>query len=147
MSIFKNTKNTKVMDETETIVNDFILRAPFWSYRTISYYEYGPFVNYTPELDAYLEILFQGEIDSGNGDVLDNLIFDMSRQAERDLDKQRTEHGDTIKTFHIRNKGDKEAFFHERALLQAEIEECEQQLIEIKNRIKKDKFLGGKKHA
>ena len=147
MSFFKRAKTTKVMDDTETIVTDFKLRAPFWSYRTVPYREYEPFISFKPEIDGYLERLLQGEIDDGNGDVLDNLINDMARQAEKDLDKQRTEHGDTIKSFDIRNQGDKRAVKHELDLLQSEIGENEQQLADIKTRLNKDKFIGGNQKA
>lgn len=147
MNLFKKTNPTRVVDDTETIVSDFKLRAPFWSYRTVPYREYVPFVEFISAIDGYLERLFQGEIDDGNGDVLDNMICDMARQAEKDLDKQHIEHGDTIKSFDIRNQGDKKAFMHERDLLQAEIQENEQQLAEIKTRMKQDKFIGGKKNA
>jgi hypothetical protein len=147
MKLFKKTTPTKVVDNTETVVYDFKLRAPFWSYRTVPYREYEPFSGFTPEINSHLDKLFQGEIDDGNGDVLDNMICDMARQAEKDLDKQRTEHGDIIKSFDIRNRGDRTAFEHELTLLQSELLENEQQTAEIKTRLKQDKFIGGKKYA
>ena len=147
MSIFKKRRPTKVVDDTETVVQDFVLRAPFWSYRTVPYRGYEPFVEYGPAIDKYLESLFKGEIDDGNGDVLDNLICDMARQAEKDLDLQRTQHRDTIKSLDLRNQGDHWAFQHERALLETEIVDCEQELAEIKRRLRTDKFIGGRKDA
>ena len=147
MNFFKRSKVTKIVDDTESIVADFKLRAPFWSYRTVPYREYEPFVNFTADIDNYLERLFEGEIDDGNGNVLDNIICDMARQAEEHLKRQHTEHRDTIKSFDIRNKGDKTAFMNERILLQAEIEDTEQQIEEVKRRMKRDKFVGGEKHA
>lgn len=141
MSLFKKNKPTKIVNETDTTVNDFKLRTPYWFYRTISYQMYYPFAIYTQNLNSYLARLFQGKIDDGNGDVLDNLICDMARQAERDLDKQLTEHGDVIKALAIRNEGDRIAFLKERSLLQQELDEVEDVLAEIKKRLLNDKFV------
>ena len=147
MSLFKKAKSTKMVDYNDNIVYDFILRAPFWSYRTVPYREYEPFVSFIPVIDGFLEKQFRGEIDSGNGDTLDNMICDMARQAEKDLDKQRSEHTDMIKSFDIRYHGDRKAFEHELTLLSAEFAEIEQQQAEINARLKKDKFIGGNKNA
>jgi len=142
----KKTKPTRIVDDTDSTVNDFKLRIPFWSYRAVPYREYEPFANLQPVIDDYLAKLFQGEIDDGNGDVLDNTICDMARQAEKDLDRQHTEHGDVLKSFDIRSKGDQRSFIHDRAELLAELEENQRQLEEIRSRVKRDKFIGGKKN-
>jgi len=147
MNIFKRARTTKVVDNTDTIVYDFKLRAPFWSYRTVEYHEYAPFVVFSTAIEEYLINLFGGELDSGNGNTLDNLICDMARQAERDLEKQHIEHGDTLKSFDIRNKADRKAFQHELALLQEELLINEKTQYEINARMEKDKFLGGYEHV
>lgn len=48
------------------------------------------------ELDGNLESLFNGEIDDGNGNVLDNIIRDRTLQIITDYDKQRLQHIDII---------------------------------------------------
>ena len=48
------------------------------------------------ELDTSLEELFNGEIDSANGNVLDNIIRDRTLQIITDYDKQRLQHIDII---------------------------------------------------
>lgn len=146
MDIRKKDQREKDLYDAENIVKDFTLRTPFNSYRPTEYREYETFFNFKNEIDEYLESLFEGEIDDGNGDVLDNMINDMARQAEKDLEKQHTEHGDTIKSFEIRHRADKLAFENERNLLCAKINENECQLNEIILRIKNEKFLGGYKY-
>lgn len=146
MNLFKKKKPTRVVDDTESIVTDFRLRSPFWCYRAVSYRVWEPFAGYGKTIDSYLEKLFEGEIDDGNGDVLDNMICDMARQAERDLDRQHTEHGDIIRTFGIRSQGDRRAFVQERGLLQSALDETEQHLDEVRARMRKDEFRGGEPH-
>ena len=123
------------------IVNDFERRIPFWSYRAVNYKDYEPFTNLKTELDGYLKQLFKGEIDDGNGDVLDNLIADRSRQAKKDLARQRTDHIDTIKSFDIRARSDKKAFEDELALVMEQMEENRQTLRRYKERMARDEFM------
>ena len=106
-----------VPTDGDEIVNDFVRRTPFWSYRTTSYQIYEPFMNYKEEIDRYLEKLFAGEIDDGNGDVLDSMISDMERQAEKHLLRQHSEHQDVIKSFELRMLGDRKAFEEQLQLL------------------------------
>ena len=101
----------------DVIVNDFQRRTPYWSYRTTGYTIYEPFMDYKTEIDDYLARLFAGEIDDGNGDVLDSMISDMERQAEKHLWRQHSEHQDVIKSFELRMLGDKKAFTEEIELL------------------------------
>ena len=79
MSSIKETRAGKAVDDTLEVVNDFICQIPFWGYQVAAYREYEPFSNLVLELDSYLEKLFAGEIDDGNGDVLDCLIADRAR--------------------------------------------------------------------
>ncbi len=101
----------------DEIVNDFVRRTPFWSYRAASYQIYEPFMGYKEDIDRYLEKLFAGEIDDGNGDVLDSMISDMERQAEKHLLRQHSEHQDVIKSFELRMLGDRKAFEEQVQLL------------------------------
>lgn len=121
MGVFKSNSPEKVVDDTRVVVHDFQRRAPFWSYRTVPYKEYEPLVNLQGKLDDYLDALFCGDIDSANGDVLDNIIFDTVRQAQDDLNRQRVEHGDTIKSFGIRAEGDRAAFKEQLAKLREDL--------------------------
>lgn len=127
MSIFRENRPGKELDDTVEIVRDFNRRAPFWSYRTRAYQIYAPFDQFKTSIDDYLDKLFQGEIDDANGDVLDALIFDLLRQAERDLDRQRTEHRDAITSFAIRAKCDPVAFEAELSALEERLEANKQE--------------------
>ena len=119
MSIYKENNPMKVVDDETEIVHDFLRRAPFWSYRSVPYRDYAPLIDLKAQIDAYLDALFCGEIDDGNGDVLDNLVFDTVRQAQSDLRLQQVNHQDTIKSFGIRAVSDQAAFEQELTLLQA----------------------------
>lgn len=149
MSILKKRfRSTKLVDSnTESIVYDFMNRAPFWNYRTINYQEYEPFKDLTPVIDSYLEKLFEGQVDSGNSNTADNTIADMARQAERDLNRQLVDHRDTIKKLDIRNKADRKAFEDELDLLNTELQKNARLLIEVEDRLAKEKFIGGVRYA
>lgn len=140
MSIFKMNNPNKEVDDTPVIVRDFNRRAPFWSYRTAEYQELPEFAGFKSEIDAYLEKLFDGELDDGNGDVLDTMISDILRQAMRDLERQRVVHRDTIVSFGIRAKSDEAAFTNE---LQHQRDDLAQNLREqarICDRLHRDEF-------
>ncbi|MCR5826271.1 MAG: hypothetical protein K6G54_06875, partial [Oscillospiraceae bacterium] len=131
----------KVVDDEPTVVRDFNRRAPFWSYRTAAYRRYLPFANYKVEIDAYLERLFSGELDDGNGDVLDTLISDVFRQAEHDLARQRTEHRDVIVSFGIRATSDKLAFTRELEKVREALERNRQEQESIRTRLRTNEFV------
>ncbi len=133
----------KMVDQTETIVYDFMLRTPYWSYRPVTYREHESFVNLKPVLDSYLDQLFKGSIDAGNGNILDSFILNTARQAQEDLARQHTDHKNTITQFFIRNQGDQEAFSHQITLLRDELADNEAKQTEIKARLNKNTFLGG----
>ena len=144
MGLFKKAKTTKIIDNTDAVVYDFRLRPPFWSYRPEPYKEYQPFANLEPVIDGFLAKLFAGEIDSGNGNALDNIIDGYARQAESDLNRQRVMHGDTIKAFDIGYKGNRRAFENELALLSDELAKNGAKRSDISSRLEADKFLTGK---
>ena len=118
--------NRRVNDES-VVVNDFMLRIPYWSYQPADYREYPPFSAIRKALDEYLGALFAGEIDDGNGDVLDCIIGDLSRQARIDIDRQRIAHMDVIQSFRMRSASDRAVFEAElqkrKADLAANLEE------------------------
>ena len=142
MNIFNQLKNPKKsVDNKEVIVNDFQRRIPYWSYRATNYGVYEPFIKFKDEIDGYLAKLFSGEIDDGNGDVLDNMIFDMARQAEKSLAEQRTEHRDIIKSFDIRMKSDRDAFERELELLRTQLEDNMKKQERYSSLVENDEFL------
>lgn len=146
MNIFKRLRNpNKAVDSEEVIVNDFQRRTPYWSYRTTSYKAYEPFMEYEPVLDEHLEKLFNGEIDDGNGDVLDRLVMDIERQAEKFLAHQRIEHRDTIKSFDIRARSDQKAFERQLTLLKEQLERNEKDQERCCELIAANKFIKRRK--
>lgn len=140
MGIFTMNQNKREVDDRRVIVNDFVRRAPFWSYRVKDYQIYPPFADYQKEIDAYLEKLFSGELDDGNGDVLDNLISDMFHKAKQDLNRQRQEHHDAIKSFWIRFQGDRRAFENELDLLKVSLQETIKEQPDIDKKLRKSEF-------
>lgn len=123
MSIFNQVNSlNKSVNSEKVVMKDFERRIPYWSYRPVNYEVCKPFKEYKTEIDGYLEKLFKGEIDDGNGDVLDNMIMDMARQAEKSLVNQRAEHRDMIKSLDIRAKSDRRAFGYQLELLKEQLE-------------------------
>ena len=59
-----------------------------------------------PRIDEHLEKLFSGEVDDGNGDMLDSILFAPAREAKPDLEKQHVDHGDMLRRLITRRKGD-----------------------------------------
>lgn len=147
MSIFKLNTPNKVVDDEPVVVRDFNRRAPFWSYRTQDYKEYPPFAAFKAEIDAYLAKLFAGEIDDGNGDVLDTMISDVLRQAEHDLARQRTDHHDVIVSFGIRAKSDKAAFEKELNIRREALEKNLHEQEDIRARLYNNEFKEVMRHA
>lgn len=148
MNIFKQLRNpNKSVESEEVIVSDFQRRIPYWSYRTTGYKVYEPFMEYEQVLDEHLEKLFSGEIDDGNGDVLDRLIIDMARQAEKFLVQQRAEHRDTIKSFDIRARSDQKAFESQLTLLREQLERNQQNQEKYRELIDADEFINRRKKA
>ena len=121
MSIFKSANKHQTLEQDDTVVRDFQRRAPYWSYRVTDYRPYAPFSAFRQELDGYLEKLLAGEIDDGNGDVLDNLIGDMARQALLDLEKQRADHQDNLRSLEVRTVGDRDQFQRYRDALEHDL--------------------------
>lgn len=148
MSIFNQIKSpNKGADREQTIVRDFERRIPYWSYRPVDYQGYETFMEYQSEIDSYLEKLFAGEVDSGNADALDTLIISTAKQAEKDLERQRTEHLDTIKSFDIRAKSDRKAFESELSLLRTELEMNRKEQEKYEQLLEEDQFLKRRRQA
>ena len=146
MSVFKENAPMKAVDDQAEIVHDFTRRAPFWSYRTVPYRDYPALIELKGVLDAHLDALFRGEIDDGNGDVLDNLIFDTVRQAQADLRLQQVSHRDTIKSFGIRAESDHAAFRQELDRLKDALNENLSEQKKLRKRLACDEFKEDMSH-
>ncbi len=100
------------VDDTRSLVNDFRLRLPYESYRTTEYRQYPKLHEdvVIPELDMYLERLLSGQVDDGNCDLLDNIIFSKAREAIPDLARQHVDHADMLRRLVVRRKADYQDF-------------------------------------
>lgn len=101
------------VDDSRTIVHDFRLRATqagFESYRTVEYRLYHKLEEdeMMPRLEEHLKRLFGGEVDDGNGDMLDAILFGAAREALPDLGRQHYDHLDMLRRLIIRRKADRE---------------------------------------
>ena len=96
------------MDDTRQVVHDFRLRLPYENYRTKEYELYYKLRDeeMLPRIDEHLEKLFSGEVDDGNGDMLDSILFSPAREAKPDLAKQHVDHEDMIRRLIVRRKAD-----------------------------------------
>ena len=99
------------VDDSRTTVYDFLLRRTepgYESYRTTEYILYHKLheSEMIPKIDDYLEKLFAGCVDSGNSDMLDEIIFAAAREALPYLSKQHIDHNDTIRRFIVRRTAD-----------------------------------------
>ena len=117
-------------DDSRTIVHDFRLRSTqigFESYRTVDYRLYHKLKEeeMLPRLDEHLGKLFAGEVDDGNGDMLDSLLFGAAREALPDLDYQHCNHADMLRRLIIRRQADREDLFRIREERAAECEEMQ----------------------
>lgn len=137
------------VDDSRSVAHDFRLR------NFDIYGGYGPLgYNVSPELDesAMLPVIEErikklissGCIDSGNGNVLDDLILSMGVEAEADLRIQAVSHREIIRWLCARRKADKEDFARIEAKLRSEIESLEADYITIMNAIEREK---GDKHV
>ena len=138
----KNRKERKT-DCEQQIVHDFLRRAPYWSYRAKGYEPYDPLLHFQEDIDRHLEALFSGEIDDGNGDVLDSQISDIVRQAQTDLKRQLVEHGDVIRSFGIRASSDRCAFQAKLETLREEKTALKREIDSLIERIKDNEGMGG----
>ena len=110
----KNKAQFNAMGDSRDTVYDFRRRIQslFESYRCADYKVYSELTgeNMKPRLDDHLEKLFDGEVDDGNGDMLDKLIFGAYRKAVSDLNMQRLDHKDMNRRLVARRKSDREDF-------------------------------------
>ncbi|MCM1361331.1 MAG: hypothetical protein NC235_05450 [Clostridiales bacterium] len=126
------------VDDSRTVVHDFRLRATqagFESYRTVEYRLYHKLEEdeMMPRLEEHLSKLFAGEVDDGNGDMLDAILFGAAREALPDLGRQHYDHSDTIRRLIIRRKADREDI---RRIKEEREAECEAMRIDYEKTCK-----------
>ena len=119
-------------NDAEYIADDFTLRTPFSGYRPVGYRISPEIYSFKKELDRCLARLFKGELDSGNANTLDNLIFDVTNSAAEDVNRQHTSHTDRINSLWIRRQGDRMSISVELETLRRELAETEATLAEMK---------------
>ena len=137
------------VDDSRSVAHDFRLRyfGFFGGYGTLDYR-----VSQGLDESAMLPVLEErikklissGCIDSGNDNVLDDLILSMGVEAEADLRIQAVSHREIIRWLCVRRKADKEDFARIEAKLRSEIESLEADYITIMNAIEREK---GDKHV
>ncbi len=131
--------------EEPGMVHDFKRRVPYWGYRMVDYREYAPLAALREQLDERLNILFGGELDDGNGDVLDALIADTLRQAEQDIKRQRIDHRNMIASLSMRARSDRAAFENELRRCRAALEQNLSEQESLCERLYENEYLGGVK--
>lgn len=101
------------VDDSRSVVNDFRLRSTvigFESYRTVEYRLYHKLEEeeMIPLLDEHLTKLFTGEVDDGNGDMLDSILFGAAREALPYLGRQHYDHIDILRRLTISRIADRD---------------------------------------
>ncbi|MCD7756457.1 MAG: hypothetical protein LUJ09_09095 [Firmicutes bacterium] len=123
----KTNTQFKSLDSTRSVVYDFYFRAPYITYRSSEYRLYPKLDEsiFIPELNMYLEKLLSGQVDDGNGDLLDNIIFSKAREAMPDLARQHVDHADMLRRLIAHRKADCHDFSQITEERKKELEELE----------------------
>ena len=144
----KNTLFNDV-DDSRSVAHDFRLRYfdIFGGYGTLDY-RVSPGLDESAMLPVLEErikkLISSGCIDSGNGDVLDDLILSIGVEAEAELRRQAVSHREIIRWLSVRRKADKEDFARIETKLRSEIESLEADYANIMIAIEREK---GDKHV
>lgn len=124
-----------MMDDSKVTVYDFKRRMKclFESYRPIDYRLY-PGLNeeeMKDKIDRHLEALFAGDVDDGNGDMLDNIIFGPYRESVPYLKIQRLNHKDMNRRLIARRVSDRADFERIRDERKDELKQLEKEYDDI----------------
>ena len=123
------------MDDSRVTVYDFKRRIQclFESYRSTDYRLYSGLSEeeMKPKIDRHLEALFAGDVDDGNGDMLDNIIFGPYRESVPYLNIQRLNHKDMNRRLVARRVSDRADFEKIRNERQNELERLEQEYEDV----------------
>lgn len=108
----KKQAHFSTVDDTREVAYDFRRRFIYEQYRPTDYSMYYKLKEtYMKQmLDKYLDALFAGEVDDGNGDVMDNIILGAVREAQSDLQIQRSDHNDMLRRLIARRNADRKDF-------------------------------------
>ena len=139
-----NNSSKKGIGDERVATNDLRRRIPKVDYRPCDYEILPRFKNLKVEIDEYLDKLFAGEIDAGNGNVLDELIIDVGREARAELDRQYISHQDIIIDLKAYHDGNVRQFESELAGLKTDLEGVNSRLVAISEREESIKFTGGR---
>lgn len=125
------------MDDSRITVYDFRRRFLYESYRCPDYNPYPGLQESVimPKLEEHLQALFAGNVDDGNGDMLDNTIIAPFRESVADLEKQRCGHTDMLRRLAARRISDRVDFIKIKDQQSAVLHKLEQEYEEICRRI------------
>lgn len=136
------------IDDSRSVVYDFMRRFVYESYRTVEYCMYPKLEEQElkAKLDVHLDALLAGEVDDGNANMLDQIIFAPAREGVMALRRQHYNHQDTIRRLIARRKSDRQDFSRiseerkeELAQLEWEYQEtCRKLRLEQKGKTEKD---------
>lgn len=134
--MFRKRKKKPVSPENPT---DFRRRPEYEACRPAEYRLYPKLEEgvILPRLEAHLTALFAGEVDDGNGDLLDSIIFAPAREAVPDLARQQYDHADTLRRLIARRRADREDFARLLDLRRQELAELEAVHAATLNKIEK----------
>ncbi len=139
-------KSGKIIDGADQEVTDFLRRTIYWSYRTKPYQFEKRFAYFLEVINDHLDFMFKGDVDSGNGNMLDNLIHDACRYAIHDLEKQKVEHQDIINSLKLRFLSDWENLQKERQLLCNLLTKYEIELADTESRLNNHIYARSENH-
>ena len=88
-----------------------------------------------PKIDRHLEALFSGDVDDGNGDMLDNIIFGPYRESVPYLNIQRLIHKDMNRRLVARRVSDRADFERIRDERKEELERLEQEYEDVCSKV------------
>jgi hypothetical protein len=135
---------TKADPDTPVEINSRIRNG---SLRQLNYRDFAPLFGYADAIDKFLEELFKGEIDLGNGNVCDNMINDIAEQAQTDIELQRISHHDSITIISNQRIADRHAYESQLEKKKEELAEIRSRLDEINIKFRKSKFRKELKNA
>ena len=132
------------IDDTRSTVYDFKLRISslaYESYRTTEYKVYHKLNEdeMIPILDDKLNQMFAGEVDDGNGDMLDDIILSAAREGMQYLAKAHVDHRDSIHRFIVRRIADREDIERIRDAREEELETLNEDYAKVLEAISENK--------
>ena len=133
MTTYHQSRNSQTSGEPEVVT--FVRQRPYADFRPMDYRP-SPllFEETEKKMEQWLSALFAGEIDDGNGNVLDSLIIDTVRLAMDDLADQHVTHLDRIRDLHLQFQAGKVHFEEQCKDAESLLEELEAEHKEASDR-------------